>query len=78
MRVIREIPVRHIIMDRWPHGRRTLELMRHLEAGGTVPPIHVEETGDGRYRILDGRHRVLAYKMLEYQYIVARFWAKRG
>jgi hypothetical protein len=105
----RALPLGCIEMDRWPFGRRTLDLIRHLESGGTVPPIHVqpiyidmsgyrisgqrllERLNDvtktregerfsawglrpsGQYRILDGRHRMLAFRMLERPEIAARY-----
>lgn len=63
-------------MDRWPFGLRTLDLIRHLESGGSVPPIHVKPNGSGQYIILDGRHRVLAHKMLERPFIEVRYGVK--
>lgn len=41
-----------------------LAIVDHLRRNGTVPPIKVEEKGDGNYRIKDGRHRLAAYKLL--------------
>lgn len=45
---------------------KTLALIDYLRSGyaGPMPPIHVQPDGLGQYRILDGRHRVLAYKMI--------------
>ena len=71
MRVLHSISVSLIDVDRWPF-RGTLPLVRHLEAGGGVPPIHVAFAPHGRYRILDGRHRLLAFKLLERPRISAK------
>ena len=55
-----------------PIGLRTLGIVDHLRAGGTVPPIHVKVEGP-RFKILDGRHRLLAHRMLERREILARY-----
>lgn len=72
MRVLADIPIAQVVVDRSPMAR-TLGLVRHLEAGGTVPPIHVKLLANGRYRILDGRHRILAFKLLQRTTITARY-----
>lgn len=59
-------------MDRWPF-KRVLPLVAHLQAGGTVPPIRIARTTDGRFRIIDGRHRMHAFKLLGREYILARW-----
>ena len=71
MRVIRELPISAIKMDRWP-SQRVLGLVDYLRSGGTVPPIHVQVCGS-RYRILDGRHRMMAFKLLGRDKIMARY-----
>ena len=72
MRYIGLLPVSAIEMDRWPFDR-VLGLVLHLQAGGTVPPVHVMKSSDGRYRILDGRHRMHAFKLLGRKSILARW-----
>lgn len=64
MRVIRSIRLCNLIIDRYPLEPRTLALIKHLESGKSVPPIHVRRNEDGAYVILDGRHRFLAHKLL--------------
>lgn len=64
MRILRLLSLSNIVCDRLPIGPRTLALAKHLESGGSVPPIHVKPIGDGTYNILDGRHRFLAFKLL--------------
>lgn len=72
MRVIKDIPISNIVVDRIPLNR-TLGLVKHLEQGGTVPPIKVEYK-DGTYILKDGRHRVAAYKLLGRRFISAKFY----
>lgn len=76
MRVLGPVHVSLIDVDRLPIGLRTLALVEHLRSGGTVPPIHVMRAEHGRFRILDGRHRILAHRLLERRTIVAR-WGER-
>lgn len=72
IRVLGRIPISLVEMDRYPFDR-VLGLVEHLKQGGTVPPIHVEVTHQGRYRILDGRHRVHAAKLLGRDVILAKW-----
>lgn len=76
MRFLQPIQVAQIDVDRLPIGLRTLSLAAHLAGGGAVPPIHVMPATNGRFRILDGRHRLLAFRLLERRTIVAR-WGVR-
>jgi len=62
-----------IKMDRYPMNLSTLRLIDYLRKGGKVPAIKVAKLQNGKYIIRDGRHRVLAYKMLEIPKIRARF-----
>jgi uncharacterized ParB-like nuclease family protein len=70
-RAIRELNPFQIVLDRTPFNK-VLELVRHLESGGTVPPIHVELGANGQWHILDGRHRVMAFRLLGRQTIQAK------
>lgn len=72
MRVIKNIPISNIVVDRIPLDR-TLSLVKHLEQGGSVPPIKVEYK-NGTYILKDGRHRVTAYKLLGRKFINAKFY----
>lgn len=63
-----------IDVDRTP-TKRILPLVAHLARGGSVPPIKVKKLSGGRYRVLDGRHRILAAKLLGWDTIFAR-WAE--
>lgn len=72
-RYIRSIPVALVYTDRMPLNRSTLKLVIHLATGGTVPPIHVKRDWWGGYKVLDGRHRLCAYKLLGRSMILARY-----
>lgn len=76
MRVRKLIPISNIIIDREPIGPQTFELAKFLESGGEVPPIHVEPTATGQYKIRDGRHRVLAFKLLGREQILAKYFGE--
>ena len=53
-------------IDRYelPLNRKVWELARFIENGGTVPPVRVTKSGLGGWRLVDGRHRYVAYKLL--------------
>lgn len=72
MRRKEHLPLCSIKIDREPIGPKTLALVDFLRNGGTVPPIHVMLEA-GVYRIRDGRHRCLAYKLLGRTTIEARY-----
>lgn len=64
MRKIIELPVDCIKFDKLPTNLSTLRLIDHMRNGGEVPPIHAYKTDSG-WMLADGRHRLLAHKMLE-------------
>ena len=76
MRVRTSLPLNSIKMDRWPICPATLSLVKFLEAGNKVPPIHVQPDGLGTFLILDGRHRVTACKLLGRTKIEVRYGIK--
>lgn len=75
MRIKTRLQIGNILLDREPIGPATLSLVDFLRGGGTVPPIHVEKVPwpNGVWKILDGRHRVLAYKLLGRSEIDVRY-----
>ena len=73
MRVTRHINISDIRVDRYPINPSTLQLVDFLRSGGLVPPIHVAVRSTGGYLIKDGRHRLLANKLLGMKTIEARF-----
>lgn len=62
-----------IRMDRYPMNPSTLSLIDYLRGGGVVPAIKVAKHPLGGYIIRDGRHRVLASKLLGRKQIKAKF-----
>ena len=73
MRIITHIPIQTITTDHVPIGPRAFAIAQHLSSGGSVPPIHVMPLNTGVYRILDGRHRLQAHKLIGCRYILARY-----
>jgi len=80
VRVTMSVPINNIIVEREPIGPDTLALVDYLRAEDegprSVPPVHLQPTGNGQYRICDGRHRVLAYKLLGLTAITAHVGIK--
>lgn len=62
-----------IRMDKYPMNPSTLALVDHLRKGGKVPAIKIAKHPKGGYVIRDGRHRILAHKLLGRTKIEARF-----
>lgn len=67
------IPIASIKMDRYPMNPSTLGLVDYLRKGGLVPPIKVAKSKGGGFVIRDGRHRVLANKLIGNHLIEAKF-----
>jgi len=65
------MPIAAIRMDRWPQGPKTLGYAIALSEGAQFPPIKVH-LRDGRWRISDGRHRLLAHKLCGKTHILVR------
>ncbi len=63
MRIIKEIPIHNIKVDRFSISPETLSLVDFIRSGGEVPAIKIQKL-DGRYILKDGRHRITAYKLL--------------
>ena len=62
-----------IKVDRYPMNIKTLNLIDYIRNGGEIPPIKVVKLPKGGYMIKDGRHRLLAYRMLGLSKIKAKF-----
>jgi hypothetical protein len=77
MRIIKLIKISQIKVDRWPMTRKTYELAKFIDAGGNVPPIRVQSQ-QSNFLIRDGRHRLLAHKLLGMEYIRATFSPKKS
>ncbi len=65
-RITRFIDIGQVKMDRWPMNPKTLALIDFLRTHPMVRmrPIKVQHLEGGNFRVRDGRHRLLAYKML--------------
>lgn len=62
-----------IRMDRYPMNPSTLSLIDYLRGGGEVPAIKIAKHPKGGYIIRDGRHRILAHKLIGLKKIKAKF-----
>ena len=67
------IDISLIKVDKYPMNIKTLKLIDYMRNGGEVPPIKVVKLPKGGYMIKDGRHRLLAHKMLGLSKIKAKF-----
>lgn len=72
-RKIEFIPIKSIEMDHHPLNPSTLALIKFIESGGSIPPIHICKKPFGGFKICDGRHRVTAFKLLGISEIKAKF-----
>ena len=63
MKTIKEIPLGQIIIDRLPLNKEGLGTALAVYNGVPMPPIKVVAWWRGRYKIKDGRHRILANKL---------------
>lgn len=72
MRVQRLFPICSLVVDRSPINPKTLGLVDFLRGGGKVGPIHIQLVS-GNWKVCDGRHRILAYKLLGRTMIEARY-----
>ena len=77
MREYREIPIAKIAFDRIPLNPTGLACACAVRQGIPMPPIKVVQTRSGKYRIKDGRHRYLAYKLTGKTHIYARVSKER-
>lgn len=76
MRVIKNIRIGLIQIDHYPMNPTVLSLIDYIRSGGSIPPIHVSKNRNGTFSIRDGRHRILAYKLLGKSEIKAKFSTK--
>lgn len=62
-RKIREVPLGQIVYDSLPLNPTGFATAMALRMGVSMPPVKLQDLGDGRFRLLDGRHRYLAHKL---------------
>lgn len=77
MKVIREILIESILIDKLPINPAVLDLVDFLRNGGEIPPIKLQVSSEGGYKLKDGRHRVCAYKLLGINTIKAKINIKK-
>lgn len=75
MRVVRDINIANIKVDRFSISKETLSIVDHIRSGGEVPPIEIYKK-DARYVLKDGRHRITAHKLLGLTKIKCRLYEK--
>jgi ParB-like chromosome segregation protein Spo0J len=75
MRIEKEILIESISFKDLPMNPAVLSLVDFLRSGGSVPPIKVQKGNDG-FILLDGRHRLAAFKLLGHKTINAKFSTK--
>ena len=73
MRVIERVPLGLIDPDRLPPPMKTVGLVYHMVNGGAIPPVHLQPTPTGRFRVMDGRHRIRASLMLGRETVLAKY-----
>ncbi len=62
-RKVEWIYLANIKMDSLPLNPASYACAKAIEAGVEMPPIRVELLPSGQYRIKDGRHRYVAYRL---------------
>ena len=74
MRVVKEVFIESILIDKLPINPSVLELVDFIRNGGEIPPIKLRKSNKGGYELTDGRHRVCAYKLIGIKKINASFF----
>ncbi len=70
--MITDIKIESIFWDKIPINPSVLRLVDFIRSGGEIPPIHLQKSDKGGYKLRDGRHRVAAYKLLGYKTIKSK------
>ena len=73
MRVTKEIDINLIDVDRIPLNRKVVRFTYAIQAMAVFPAIKVAKLSNGRFKILDGRHRWTAHKLLGKETILAKY-----
>lgn len=74
MPLTKQIPISQIVIDNLPINLKTLSLIDYIRNNPNIilPPITIQIIANGKYKLKDGRHRYLAFKMLEISMINAK------
>jgi len=75
MKKVQNIKIKDIKLDSYPVSAQTLDLAMKIKSGtldiGDLPPIKLMIDENGTYKIKNGRHRVLAFRMNEIETIAS-------
>lgn len=77
MRVIAKVDIKDIQYDKLPSTESVKDLCRHIRFGGTIPPVKLTVLDNGKFKLKDGRHRILAHKLLGLNQIKAKFYTDK-
>ena len=73
MRIKKEINMSLIDIDRMPINPATLQYANRMTQGDIFPAVKLQSLPGGRFRLLDGRHRFVAFKLLGRSNILAQY-----
>lgn len=73
MKVTRDVLIESILIDKLPINPTVMALVYFILSGGNIPPIKLQKSKEGGFKLKDGRHRVCAYKLLGIKNIKAIF-----
>lgn len=78
MRIISNIPISQIVVDRYSIVPQTLDLATKMINGlHGLPPIKVYKAHDSdKYILTDGRHRITAHKLCGKKEILCKYYDK--
>lgn len=72
-RVTKKFPLGLLDVDRLAVRPKTLVFAQALMEGATFPPVRAALQRSGRLRLLDGRHRFAAHKLVGFKKIAVRY-----
>jgi len=70
--IIKTVKIESILIDKLPINPTVLNLIDYLRSGGEIPPVHLQKSEAGGYKLKDGRHRICAFKLLGIKEIKAK------
>jgi hypothetical protein len=77
MRIRTHVPIQQIYVDKkLPLNPKTLNLIDFLKDGGQFQPVHLQMLPNGKLRLRQGRHRLVAAKMLGWPTVLCRYSTK--
>ena len=73
MKITKDILIESILIDKLPINPSVMSLVFFIMSGGDIPPVKLQVSSNGGYKLRDGRHRICAYKLLGIKSIQAKF-----